>query len=82
MIMMTLRNRCLLAGALLTLLLSACNSGLSTEEASSECDRLRNDLVSCFTDTVYDQCVACHEECGRECSLQDKCPHEFLCDEP
>lgn len=72
---------CLLGAALLSLAAAGCGPAFTPEEARAECDRLRNDIPACFTDAVYTQCVTCHEDCGRECSLRDSCPHEFTCDE-
>lgn len=77
---MTKRIQRVLGMAVLALTASACGPSFTPEEATAECDRLRNDLTACFTDEVYDQCVACHEECGRDCSLLDSCPHQFVCD--
>lgn len=77
---MTKRIQRVLGMAVLALTASACGPTFTPEEATAECDRLRNDLAACFTDEVYDQCVACHEECGRDCSLLDSCPHQFVCD--
>lgn len=56
-------------------------TGSEPEEAAAECTRIRNDVPACFNDAVYDQCVACHEECGRNCALLDSCPHQFTCDD-
>jgi hypothetical protein len=74
------RGSFLVLGAFIALALNACGPGFTTEEAMAECDRFRRDLEACFNDDVYTQCVSCHEECGRECSLIDTCPHQFVCD--
>lgn len=71
----------LLLSGLLGLALSGCGPDFTPEQAQTECNRLRNDLAACFNDAVYEQCVSCHETCGRECSLLDSCPHQFVCDE-
>lgn len=78
---MSRRIHLVLGAALALVFANACGPTFERDEAIAECDRLRNDLVSCFTDEVYDQCVACHEECGRDCSMQETCPEQFLCDD-
>jgi hypothetical protein len=57
-----------------------CGPTQTPEEARAECERFRADVPACFTDEVFDQCVACHEECGRECNFSDGCPNVFTCD--
>ncbi len=59
----------------------ACGPSMDTEEASAQCDRIAADLLSCIDKAAHSECVACYEDCGRECSLVDStCPHQFTCD--
>ncbi len=59
-------------------ILGGCGPTFTPEEAQEECDRLREDIDTCFTDEVYQACLVCHEDCGRECTFGNQC--SFICD--
>jgi hypothetical protein len=63
----------------LVVLAGACG-GFDTEEATQLCERDRQALESCFDDAVMQQCIACHEECGRDCSLISGATCSYTCD--
>lgn len=65
---------------MLSLVLAGCGSSFTTEEATEVCERQRQAQAACFDDQVMSQCIACHEECGRECSQAESCPLAFSCD--
>jgi hypothetical protein len=31
-------------------------------------------------DAAFQDCVECHEDCGRECTQAESCPLQFHCD--
>jgi hypothetical protein len=74
------RARLALAFLVTAVLANACGSNFETEEAQAECNRIRAAQAQCFTAAVYDQCVACFEECGRECSQVPGATCGFTCD--
>ncbi len=58
----------------------ACDGGFSNEEAVDVCRDLQQDLA-CVDDAAYVSCVACYEDCGRDCQLvTTNCPHDFICE--
>ena len=59
--------------------LTACG-GVSTEDATSECEGIRQRQASCFTDSAFDACVACYEDCGYDCGILESCPLQFSCE--
>ena len=74
-----------MAGALAlaaTALVSAgCGGGLDTEDAQLRCDQLRTSIIT-MTQVSYDDCVACHEECGDDCEMNSlTSPPTFDCAE-
>ncbi len=76
----SVRSLAVVGATALALLLNACGSGMTTEEAESECGRIRDTQPACIDDNAYAQCVSCHEECGRECTALESCPESFTCD--
>ena len=38
-------------------------------------------LAFVLSDTAYDACLKCYEECGVECAAQAACPEEYTCPE-
>jgi hypothetical protein len=64
----------------LVLLLHACGSNFEPEEAQAECNRIRAGQQQCFGTATFDECVACFEECGHECSIVHGPTCGFTCD--
>lgn len=58
----------------------ACGPTMTTDEATAACERQRAADTACINDAAFDACVACHEECGRECLILESCPVQFQCD--
>lgn len=63
---------------------AACGEGYDTPDAEAECDRIREDVRTCFdsslprsSDPTFRTCVSCFESCGNECFV-DNC--SFTCD--
>lgn len=57
-----------------------CGDGLSTEDATAECEDLRARLTSCLEDdATMASCISCYEECGVNCDVSDACPATFDC---
>jgi hypothetical protein len=54
--------------------------GWSTEEATAQCEEERERLQSCFDAAAMEQCIACHEDCGGDCSLVIGQPCVYSCD--
>ena len=66
--------------ALVALLTIGCGGGLSTEDATEECDEIRQRLTQCMSeDATFQSCVSCFEECGIDCEFSDQCPATFAC---
>ena len=56
-----------------------CGSGVSKEDAELRCGQTRSSVSACVTDTAYQQCVSCQEECGDHCVPNESCPLQFSC---
>jgi hypothetical protein len=67
----------------------ACGDGLSNAEAVEHCEGERDfsntndpDCQNMGGDPAFQECVACHEECGDHCATVDTaCPYAFRCPE-
>ncbi len=72
------RARLAVAALLGALVANACGSGFDTEDAQAECARIGQG--QCATGLSYDECVACFEDCGRECDVVQGPACHFTCD--
>ncbi len=61
------------------ILVPACGGGYDTEEATEICKRDEQAQASCFNAEVMAQCIACYEDCGRDCSQAESCPLQYHC---
>ena len=59
---------------------ASCGGGDDTEEATKTCQDVRARQSQCVDDAAFAQCVACREECGKDCSQLESCPLQFTCD--
>lgn len=60
---------------------ASCGSGLSEEDAKVRCDQDKTAFQSaCFSDTAYEGCMACFQECGDTCVRLSTCPLTYTCD--
>jgi hypothetical protein len=75
-----LRLTALLLVTLLPMSLAACDDGMDKEEATEICSENRKRLNACFDDAVMAECVACHEDCGVDCTLVDGPRCGWTCD--
>lgn len=70
-------------GALLATFAPACG-GMSLEEATALCEEDQERLLACTGEAIKQQCIACHEECGNDCTLSDttgaSTPCQYTCD--
>jgi hypothetical protein len=59
-----------------------CQNGFDREQATAECDADREQFENCVNQAAYDECIACHEQCGTDCSTSgNACPTKFTCPE-
>ena len=65
--------------AVVVLGVMGCGSGLSEEDARVRCDQERDSKGSFVTDEAYDECVACYEECGDECTPMATAIASYVC---
>lgn len=56
-----------------------CGGGYSEQKATDRCNQEKFAKV-CMTDKVYDECIACYEQCGDQCFPQNKCPEVYSCE--
>ncbi len=66
----------------LAVLFSACGDHDSTQEANAACDVILADRVNTTDgtdDELFAACVACHENCGNDCTEEGTIPPEFVC---
>lgn len=54
--------------------------GFSKEKAEARCDQELFAKAQCVTDSAYQECVACYQECGDSCEPQATCPETYSCD--
>ncbi len=72
------RNTGALAAVLLATLWGCGSGDFTREEAINRCDSARAGNP-CATSASFDECVACYEECGIDCSVQESCPAQYTC---
>jgi len=66
----------------LAVLWGACGDHDTTQEAYDTCEVIladRVDTTDGTDDEVFAACVACHENCGSDCSVEGSSPPEFVC---
>ncbi len=74
-----------LFGASLTMLalgalgLTGCESHYTTQEAYGICHELISETAETDDPEVFADCVACHEDCGTDCSQLGTSPESFGC---
>lgn len=56
-----------------------CGSGVSTEEATIRCDQEKASKGMLFGKTTYQECLACFELCGNDCSPIASSPPTYTC---
>jgi len=61
------------------MLVGGCGGGYDTEEATDVCNRAEQGQSSCFNADVMTQCIACFEDCGRDCAQAETCPLQYHC---
>lgn len=64
--------------SILGLCLPGCG-GLSKEDAELRCNQEKAAKNQCYTDEVFNACVACFEDCGDECIADATCPATYHC---
>lgn len=66
--------------ALAGLGLAGCESHYTTQEAYITCNELlSNSAIDKDNPEVFADCVACHEDCGTDCSEQATSPATYTC---
>lgn len=66
-------------GAFFALFCAACGSGVSESDAQARCDQEKAAKAGFFTQSSYDQCVSCQEDCGDDCRAQSTSPETYKC---
>ena len=56
-----------------------CGSGLSLEDATIRCDQEKVSKGSLFGPQTFNECLACYESCGDECSPLASSPPTYSC---
>ncbi len=56
-----------------------CSSGLSVEDATVRCDQEKTAKGSLFGTETYNECLACYEKCGDDCSSVASSPPTYSC---
>ena len=59
---------------------AGCGGGYSDSKAEIRCQQEKVGKSQCFTDAVYDGCLACYKECGDQCTPQNVCPETYECE--
>ncbi|MEZ4443339.1 MAG: hypothetical protein R3B72_29860 [Polyangiaceae bacterium] len=55
----------------LLLTVSACGNHYSTQDAYVACEDLQTRVSTLTDDQTFAECVACYEDCGDECALDE-----------
>lgn len=58
---------------------SACTDHYSTQEAYSLCEDITGQNPGINPPGAFNDCVACHENCGDECTQSDDASNPFVC---
>jgi anaerobic selenocysteine-containing dehydrogenase len=69
----------LATGVLGALALGGCQSQQSTQEAYTTCNELLAASPSKDDPEVFQDCVACHEDCGTDCNEEATSPVTYAC---
>jgi hypothetical protein len=61
--------------------LAAACGGFDPAEAKATCQDIQSRQTQCFaSDGVMEACIACHEDCGRDCTVVEGARCDFTCD--
>ena len=56
-----------------------CSSGLSVEDATQRCDQEKTAKGLLFGTQTYNECIACFEKCGDDCTSAASSPSTYTC---